>query len=255
MHLGRALLGLPASLVLSLAVLAQADEQRQQPRQQHKPVAVRKMMDEGEKFFPEQYFAFEEADDHSSSSSSSSKSLGQLGSFSERRYRPPVQLRPPTNGSSPMPPPFLVPFAVHEEDYDYETELELEPAHADSALSPRAALARLQGRDWSCPTGTASCSAIGYPYSCCASGETCYEIENVGLGPVGCCPTGESCSGSVTTCGAGTTACSEADGGGCCIAGFKELPSTASAASSRPAASELLWLAAVVAVLAGSHLS
>lgn len=82
------------------------------------------------------------------------------------------------------------------------------------------ALHRLQGRDFSCPTNTASCDSIGQPNYCCATGETCYTVEDADAGNVGCCPDGQNCGGSVGTCGSGSTACAAEVGGGCCIPGF-----------------------------------
>lgn len=73
----------------------------------------------------------------------------------------------------------------------------------------------------SCPTGTNDCSSIGYANSCCATGETCIQITDTGLGPVGCCPTGSTCAGTITSCSSGQTACAQQLGGGCCIAGYQ----------------------------------
>ncbi|KAK0720569.1 hypothetical protein B0H67DRAFT_600026 [Lasiosphaeris hirsuta] len=82
------------------------------------------------------------------------------------------------------------------------------------------ALAFLERRQWACPTGTSSCADIGYPNSCCGTGETCVEVEDTGLGPVGCCPAGASCGGSVQSCADGSMPCASDIGGGCCIPGF-----------------------------------
>lgn len=59
--------------------------------------------------------------------------------------------------------------------------------------------------------------------SCCEVGETCWRIEDSGLGDVGCCPDGSQCEGSVSDCG-DKQACSREEGGGCCIAGTKCSP-------------------------------
>lgn len=72
----------------------------------------------------------------------------------------------------------------------------------------------------SCPLGTNSCTNIGYPNSCCSSSQTCILIADTGLGPVGCCPAGSTCSGSISSCAAGNTACPSSLGGGCCIPGY-----------------------------------
>ena len=87
------------------------------------------------------------------------------------------------------------------------------------------ALAILKRQDFACPTGTSSCASINYPNTCCAEGETCFQIEDTGLGPVGCCPSGASCGGSVNTCPSPNTACADGQnsgfvGGGCCIPGY-----------------------------------
>lgn len=84
----------------------------------------------------------------------------------------------------------------------------------------RRVIAALEGRDWSCPGGTSSCTNIGYPNSCCPTGETCVVIQDTGLGPVGCCPTGSSCGGTISGCAAGNTPCGSDIGGGCCIPGY-----------------------------------
>ena len=78
----------------------------------------------------------------------------------------------------------------------------------------------LDKRDFQCPSGTNACSAIGYPNSCCPTGETCQIVPDTGLGNVGCCPAGETCAGSLSSCSAGQTACPNNPGGGCCIAGY-----------------------------------
>ena len=84
----------------------------------------------------------------------------------------------------------------------------------------RAALARLERRQWACPAGTGSCEAIGYPNSCCPSEEACVEVQDTGLGPVGCCPAGATCGGGVSGCSDGSMPCGSDIGGGCCIPGF-----------------------------------
>ena len=75
-------------------------------------------------------------------------------------------------------------------------------------------------RDFQCPSGTNSCSAIGYPDSCCPTSETCQVVQDTGFGNIGCCPAGNTCAGSIASCSAGQTACPSNLGGGCCIAGY-----------------------------------
>ncbi|OIW31581.1 hypothetical protein CONLIGDRAFT_571658 [Coniochaeta ligniaria NRRL 30616] len=84
----------------------------------------------------------------------------------------------------------------------------------------RRVAATLERRDWSCPAGTNSCINIGYPNSCCPTGEACLVIQDTGLGPVGCCPVGSTCGGTISGCAAGNTPCGSELGGGCCIPGY-----------------------------------
>lgn len=75
-------------------------------------------------------------------------------------------------------------------------------------------------RDFQCPSGTNPCTSIGYPNSCCPTGETCQIVQDTGLGSVGCCPAGSTCAGLLSSCAAGQIACPNNPGGGCCIAGY-----------------------------------
>ncbi|KAB5554685.1 hypothetical protein GE09DRAFT_136897 [Coniochaeta sp. 2T2.1] len=111
-------------------------------------------------------------------------------------------------------------------------ELDLRPAFAPLLSTPdeasaysrwhllRRVVAALERRDWSCPGGTNSCINIGYPNSCCPTGETCMVIQDTGLGPVGCCPTGSTCGGTISGCAPDNTPCGSEIGGGCCIPGY-----------------------------------
>lgn len=83
-----------------------------------------------------------------------------------------------------------------------------------------AVLATLQKRDFQCPTGTADCSAIGHPNSCCPLSDVCIAIEDTGLGPVGCCRRGKKCGGTIHDCSGSNTACPSSLGGGCCIPNY-----------------------------------
>lgn len=85
---------------------------------------------------------------------------------------------------------------------------------------PRAAYSPLDRRDFRCPAGTADCSTINRPDSCCAVGETCQLIQDTGLGDVGCCNAGQTCSGDLTSCDPGQSSCPGSPNGGCCIPGF-----------------------------------
>ena len=78
----------------------------------------------------------------------------------------------------------------------------------------------LDERDFQCPTGTASCTSINRPNSCCATDETCQLITDTGLGDVGCCQQGQTCGQQVTNCQTGYQSCPGSPGGGCCIPGY-----------------------------------
>jgi hypothetical protein len=120
---------------------------------------------------------------------------------------------------------YRAPFATHDLrdqgrliQYDDDDDDDKRKAFAWHLL--RRVLGQLQRRQWACPSGTSSCSTIGYPNSCCTQGETCVKIQDTGLGPVGCCPAGSSCGGTISGCAQGNTPCASDIGGGCCIPGF-----------------------------------
>ncbi|KAL3425808.1 GPI anchored protein [Phlyctema vagabunda] len=135
------------------------------------PVGVMKMgVDEGEKFFPE-YWQFE----------------GELEHANQAPLRPRTleeEARLLLNTSTS--PAYNPPFALHSTGSKGLNMQELKP-RAPGARQAAAVLALLQRRDYQCPTGTTDCSAIGFPNSCCTTGETCYEIQDTGFGGVGCC--------------------------------------------------------------------
>ncbi|KAJ6036162.1 hypothetical protein N7540_000441 [Penicillium herquei] len=79
-------------------------------------------------------------------------------------------------------------------------------------------------RDFKCPTGTYACESIGRSDRCCSMSDTCQHVRDTGSGDVGCCPTGKRCSNVVGQCPSPWTTCSEALGGGCCIAGYHCVP-------------------------------
>ncbi|RAL61352.1 hypothetical protein DID88_009488 [Monilinia fructigena] len=150
------------------------------------PVGILKMSeDEGEKFFME-YWRFGGEDTQSGLD-------GRAGSLRERDLKEEARLVM----NSSMSLSFRSPFALHTDDHsgslDYE---EIRARGKDSA----AALAILEKKAFQCPTGTSDCSAIGYPNSCCATDETCFQITDTGLGSVGCCPSGGNCGGTITNC-------------------------------------------------------
>lgn len=206
---------LPTSLWLLVAARIEAQELQQQL-----PTAIRKMVpDQGEKFFHE-YAAFAETEPqtppplaarHHALYSEAESRLLAANSSAELTFRPPF---------APHAEPWL---EDGRQDRSPQSDHDLVRRHWLARAVYRrgaSALAILQGRQWSCPTGTNSCDGIGYPNSCCASGETCVEITDTGLGSVGCCPSGSSCGGSITNCAPGNTPCASDIGGGCCIPGF-----------------------------------
>lgn len=75
-------------------------------------------------------------------------------------------------------------------------------------------------RDFQCPAGSKSCTAIDRPSSCCGTDETCELVEDTGSGDVGCCAQGQQCSGNIGTCQSGYQACPASMGGGCCFPGY-----------------------------------
>ncbi|KAI1850620.1 hypothetical protein JX266_003902 [Neoarthrinium moseri] len=195
MQLSPGLLGLPASLLMLVATQLQA---------QQLPTAIKKMsLDEGEKIMPH-HLGF-----------SPEYAAAQSSLLPRGLLTPEEELLLSTNSTATLA--FRPPFGIHFDGSSQEVR-------DNGPLWRRAkeALHRLQGREWSCPTNTNSCESIGKPDYCCATGETCFEVENApDAGNVGCCPEGQNCGGSVGTCGTGNTACPANVGGGCCIPGFK----------------------------------
>ncbi|KAI1813994.1 hypothetical protein GGS20DRAFT_439751 [Poronia punctata] len=235
MHIPRTFLSLPPSLLLLLATQIYAQPEKKDDESALLPTAVRKMsLDESEKFMQE-YYAFAPED-----------SLGMNPQI-------PLQLAPRRADFSVLTPEedallalnssvslaFRPPFPRH---YDYRTtslqarsnhrsdedkERELDESAGDEWLSgtlyrrAKDALARLQGREFTCPGGTHVCSNIDRPNYCCADGTRCFVVENApNAGNVGCCPEGHNCIGNVASCPDGNTACPAEEGGGCCIPGF-----------------------------------
>ncbi|KAI0903603.1 hypothetical protein F4823DRAFT_267904 [Ustulina deusta] len=232
----RAFLSLPPSLLLLLATQlhAQAGSRNEKDGLPTLPTAVRKMsLDEGEKFMPE-YYAFAPPDAYVGGPQT------PLGL--EARGADLLVLTPEEEallaGNSSAALVFRPPFPRHLDYRGLEARSRTSGSGKDSrspegqrrqsggdswSLYRRAieALARLQGRDFTCPGGTHVCSNIGEPNYCCTDGTTCFVVENApDAGNVGCCPNGQSCGGSVAACADGNTACPADDGGGCCIPGF-----------------------------------
>ncbi|KAI1102101.1 hypothetical protein F4804DRAFT_278562 [Jackrogersella minutella] len=199
MYLLKAMLSLPSSLLVLL--LAAASPSR--AHQQH-PTAIRKMsLDEGEKLFPE-YYAFGPAP------------APPQAMLLHHHDDEELQL----SGNSSAAAPFLPPYPRH---LGYQLHVGRAGEEDGSLLYRRArdALARLQGRQFACPSGTHSCTNISQPNYCCSTGTTCFVVTNAPeAGNVGCCPNGQSCGVTVGACSDDSTSCPANVGGGCCISGF-----------------------------------
>jgi progranulin len=116
---------------------------------------------------------------------------------------------------------FRPPFALHTEEVP--DPLSFEDLRARRAIEGRdsaAVLAMLEKRGFVCPTGTADCSGISQPNYCCPTTETCFAIQDTGLGPVGCCPNGSTCGGTISGCNAPNSPCDDSLGGACCIPNY-----------------------------------
>ena len=172
---------------------------------EEKPVGVHKMSaDESEMFFP-RYWQFE-------AKTYNTKDAGRLGG------RAPALRMDVDEGSSNectnasvLPQALQAPFSLH-------TEQQLSN-HPLFGRLPRA-IFPLYERDFHCPAGTADCSSISRPNSCCPTGAICQLITDTGQGDVGCCAQGQTCSGQVSKCQQGYTNCPGSAGGGCCIPGY-----------------------------------
>lgn len=174
-----------------------------------KPIGVMKMSDdEGEKFYME-YWQF----GRSAQQQSSMLDIASSPALRQRNLKEEARLLANASISISYRPPF----SLH-------TEHDL--SKQDLRARGVAVLAVLEKRDFSCPTGTSSCEKIGYPNSCCATSETCFQIQDTGLGPVGCCPSDSSCAGTISNCESPNTACPDNlssgsyTGGGCCIPNY-----------------------------------
>ena len=76
---------------------------------------------------------------------------------------------------------------------------------------------RFFARDFSCPTNTRSCSALGVSNACCSTGQDCVQTSE----GVGCCQSGQACGDSILSCDVrvGYTPCVSGNVSGCCIPG------------------------------------
>ncbi|KAI1156962.1 hypothetical protein F4825DRAFT_401627 [Nemania diffusa] len=242
MRVPRAFLSLPSSLLLLLAAQlhaqahAHAAAGSDEDGPQTLPTAVRKMsLDEGEKFMPE-YYAFAPPDLYRGGAQAPLQLMTREATAFV--LTPEEEALLATNNSATIA--FRPPFPRHHDYRGLDARPEgragsgernrrspenarREPEGKSWALYRRTveALAGLQGRDFTCPSGTHVCSNINEPNYCCTDGTTCFVVEDApDAGNVGCCPDGQTCGGSVASCTDGNTACPAEDGGGCCIPGF-----------------------------------
>jgi hypothetical protein len=204
-----------ALIAAQIDALAPPEQPQSQPQNPLLPTAVRKMPpDQGAKFHHE-YCAFAEHGHRHPSHFAALPIPPRPLAARHRNLNAFVDGNPQGQGNSSIPLPeyysYSPPFLVAHTEEQYETNLLRRAARV---------LSLLQRRQWACPSGTSGCGSIGYPNSCCTTGETCVEVQDTGLGPVGCCPAGATCSGGVTGCTDGSTACASNIGGGCCIPGF-----------------------------------
>lgn len=202
------MLGLPTSLLLLLS----AQVRDIHAETQRLPTAIRKMgTDAGEKFTQE-YFTFGDQDGVVQAGMQAKVALPAQGFLTAGE-----EALLAANSSASIP--YRAPFAAHFLGAAAALDERYRIAPWEAFNRARQIQARLEKRDFACPTGTSSCSAIGYPDSCCESGETCVKIADTGLGPVGCCPSGVSCTGTIA-CSGDQQGCSSDSGGGCCIPGW-----------------------------------
>lgn len=205
---------LPASLLQLqlLLVAAQVGLSQAQADAQRLPIAIRKMSpDAGEKLLHE-YYAFgpdEEVAQVGSNAQPATLAKAVLG-FEEEEL---------LAGNSSASVSFRAPFAPHFDSHLASRSEESGASGWHLFQRARDVVARLEKRQFACPTGTSDCSAIGFPNSCCQAGTECVQITDTGLGPVGCCPDGISCTGSIA-CSGSQQGCPSDIGGGCCIDGF-----------------------------------
>jgi hypothetical protein len=204
---------LPLSLWLLVAAQIEAREAQVESQSQHRlPTAIRKMPpDQGAKFHHE-YGAFADTPAFAPAPRKPHPAIAARSTHDTDDAR---RIWANASAELPLRPPFAL-LSGPEFDDDERTP----PPAWDLFRRAASALAFLEKRQWSCPSGTSSCSAIGYPNSCCGAGETCMQVPDTGLGPVGCCPSGATCGGGISDCADGSTACGSEIGGGCCIPGF-----------------------------------
>ncbi|RAL11517.1 putative GPI anchored protein [Aspergillus homomorphus CBS 101889] len=170
----------------------------------HRPIrGVRKMTeDEGEKFYLD-YWQFDDDDNYTTGNNYSFNTSDELSSPARRSES--LQTTEEVD-FQPQSYPFHA---------SYSGGLGSEGGRGwGAAFSP------LLRRDFQCPSGTANCTAIDRPDSCCSTDDTCVLVKDTGSGDVGCCPRGKTCSGTIGACADGYSSCPSSLGGGCCIPGY-----------------------------------
>ncbi|KAI3398189.1 hypothetical protein diail_9666 [Diaporthe ilicicola] len=151
---------LPASLLLLVAAQlgkSQADGQRL-------PTAIRKLSpDAGEKLLHE-YFAFSQDD----------KEVAQVGTQAQPAMLAKgvldVEEEELLAANSSASISYRAPFAPHFDSHLATRENEDGASGWHLFQRAKNAMARLEKRQFACPTGTSDCSAIGFPNSCCQTG-------------------------------------------------------------------------------------
>ncbi|KAI6250541.1 hypothetical protein HI914_01185 [Erysiphe necator] len=169
-------------------------------REKHRVGVMKMTADEGQKFF-HKYWIYEGDDYLDDSRDANLSKRDEYGNFSSVPMAPFIRPLLPSMFGSPQ-------------------GSEERPDGVLERRNPAAVLAYLQKRDFQCPKGTADCSAIGHPNSCCPLSDVCFAIEDTGLGPVGCCRRGKKCGGTINNCNNSNTPCPSSLGGGCCLQNY-----------------------------------
>ncbi|KAJ0120129.1 GPI anchored protein [Diaporthe amygdali] len=168
---------LPASLLLLVA----AQVGKGSAEAQRLPTAIRKMSpDAGEKLLHE-YYAFAQEEEVSQIGTQAQAAVLAKGVLE-------VEEEELLAANSSASISYRAPFAPH-----FDSRLATR-GNEDGASGwhlfqrGRSVIARLEKRQFACPTGTSDCSAIGFPNSCCQAGTECVQITDTGLGPYWMCP-------------------------------------------------------------------
>ncbi|KAL8696633.1 MAG: hypothetical protein Q9201_007562, partial [Fulgogasparrea decipioides] len=164
------------------------------------PVAVRKMMDQEDEMFFQDYWRFDQA---TVNRNPISKPPADISKHADRAVD--------TWTNTSLLPPFHAPLALH---HDPDT------TSLSDVRWARALVPQLSDRAFHCPNGTDACTGIDRPNSCCPVGDSCQLVTDNGQGDVACCGSGQTCAGNVQDCAQGYQSCPGAAGGGCCVPGY-----------------------------------